>query len=166
MDIWDFLSNYQAPRRSRPHVRWSLPSGKNRFKSHRFWAPRRPGVAPLRDPVPKNLHFSRKRFRTRACTDLQCTFAQKCFFCNVKKVRSKDLIGYAAWGLPQGPAFACTLTISNKTKKQKLKKRKFCLGFLYQINIFAARCENTKCLFYLRFPNKTCVFLVFACLFC
>ena len=39
------------------------------------------------------------------------------FFCNVKKVRSKGLIGYAAWGLPQGPAFACTLTISNKTKK-------------------------------------------------
>ena len=59
------------------------------------------------------------------------------FFCNVKKVRSKGLIGYAAWGLPQGPAFACTLTISNKTKSQKLKKHKFCLGFLYQINILA-----------------------------
>ena len=58
-------------------------------------------------------------------------------FCNVKKMRSKALIGYAAWGLPQGPAFACTLTILNKTKKQKLKKHKFCLGFLYQINIFA-----------------------------
>ena len=47
------------------------------------------------------------------------------FFCNVKKVRSKDLIGYAAWGLPQGPAFASTLTISNKTKKPKLKKTSF-----------------------------------------
>ena len=35
-------------------------------------------------------------------------------------MRSKDLIGYAAWGLPQGPAFACTLTRLNKTKKQKL----------------------------------------------
>ena len=41
----------------------------------------------------------------------------KIFFCDVKKVRSKYLIRYAAWGLPQGPAFACTLTISNKTKK-------------------------------------------------
>ena len=80
-------------------------------------------------------HFFRKRFRTRACTDLQCTFAQKCFFCNVKKMCSKDLIGYAAWGLPQGPAFACTLTMSNKTKKQKLKKRKFCLGILYKRSI-------------------------------
>ena len=57
------------------------------------------------------------------------------FFCSVKKMRSKDLLGYAAWGLPQGPAFACTLTILNKTKKQKLKKHKFCFGFLYQINI-------------------------------
>ena len=57
------------------------------------------------------------------------------FFCNVKKMHSKGPIGYAAWGLPQGPAFACTLTILNKTKKQKLKKHKFCLGFLYQINI-------------------------------
>ena len=75
-------------------------------------------------------HFFRKRFRTRACTDLQCTFAQKCFFCNVKKVRSKDLIGYSAWGLPQGPAFACTLTISNKTKKQKLKKTQVLFGDL------------------------------------
>ena len=49
------------------------------------------------------------------------------FFCNVKKVRSNGPIGYAAWGLPQGPAFACTLTILNKTKKQKTKKNKFCL---------------------------------------
>ena len=126
-----------APGRSWPRVRWRLPCGRNPFKNHRFWAPRRPGVAPLRDPVPKILHFFWKGFRTRACTDLQCSLAQKCFFCNVKKVRSKGLIGYAAWGLPQGPAFACTLTISNKTKKQKLKKRKFCLGFLYQINISA-----------------------------
>ena len=52
------------------------------------------------------------------------------FFCNVKKVRSKGLIGYAAWGLPQGPAFACTLTISNKTKKQKLKKTQVLFGNL------------------------------------
>ena len=76
-------------------------------------------------------HFFRKRFRTRACTDLQCTFAQKCFlFCNVKKVCWQDLIGYAAWGLPQGPAFAYTLTMSNKTKKQKLKKTQVLFGIL------------------------------------
>ena len=35
------------------------------------------------------------------------------FFCSVEKVRSKDPIRYAAWALPQGPAFACTLTILN-----------------------------------------------------
>ena len=106
-------------------------------------------------------HFFRKRFRTRACTDLQCTFAQKCFFCNVKKVRSKDLIGYAAWGLPQGPAFACTLTISNKAKKQKLKKTQVLFRILISNKHFGARCENTKCFSYIRFPNKTCVFLSF-----
>ena len=52
------------------------------------------------------------------------------FFCNVKKVRSKGPIGYAAWGLPQGPAFACTLTTLNKTKKQKLKKTQVLFGNL------------------------------------
>ena len=52
------------------------------------------------------------------------------FFGNVKKVRSKGPIRYAAWGLPQGPAFACTLTILNKTKKQKLKKTQVLFGNL------------------------------------
>ena len=135
MDIWDFLSNDQAkwaPRRSRPHVRWSLPSSKNPFKSHRFWAPRRPGVAPLRDPVPKILHFFWKVFRTRLFKTKICKIPQEWLFCNVKKVCSKGHIGYAAWGLPQGPAFACALTISNKTKKQKLKKHNFCSGILYK----------------------------------
>ena len=118
-------------------------------------------MAPIRDPVPKFLHFFWKGFRTRACTDLQCTLAQKCFFCNVKKVRSKGPIGYAAWGLPQGPAFACTLTILNKTKKQKLKKTQVLFGILISNKQFRARCENTKCFFYIRFPNKTCVFFSF-----
>ena len=99
MDIWDFLSNDQAkwaPRRSRPRVRWSLPSGKNPFKSHRFWAPRRPGVAPLRDPVPKKLHFFWKGFRTRACKDIICVLAQEWpFFCNAKKCAQQiPMYGY------------------------------------------------------------------------
>ena len=44
------------------------------------------------------------------------------FFCSVKKMCSKALIGYAAWGLPQGSTFACAVTTINKTKKLKLKK--------------------------------------------
>ena len=80
------------------------------------------------------------------------------FFCNVKKVRSKGPIGYAAWGLPQGPAFACTLTILNKTKKQKLKKTQVLFGILISNKHFCARCENTKCLFDIRIPNKICFF--------
>ena len=124
-------------------------------------------MAPLRDPVPKILHFFWKGFRTRACTDLQCTLAQKCFcFCSVEKVRSKDPIGYAAWGLPQGPAFACTLTILNKTKKQKLKKTQVLFGILISNKHFVFSQRAQKCLFDMRIPSKTCVFLVFAFLFC
>ena len=44
------------------------------------------------------------------------------FFCSVKKKCSKALLGYAAWGLPQGSTFACAVTTINKTKKLKLKK--------------------------------------------
>ena len=44
------------------------------------------------------------------------------FFCSVKKMCSKALIRYAAWGLPQGSTFACAVTTINKTKKLKLKK--------------------------------------------
>ena len=63
------------------------------------------------------------RFFGRACLRPRYVKSLRSgFFCNVKKVCSKGHIGYAAWGLPQGPAFACTLTMSNKTKKQKLKK--------------------------------------------
>ena len=44
------------------------------------------------------------------------------FFAASKKMCSKALIGYAAWGLPQGSTFACAVTTINKTKKLKLKK--------------------------------------------
>ena len=109
-------------------------------------------------PGPVFLHFFWKGFRTRACTDLQCTLAQKCFFCNVKKVRSKGPIGYAAWGLPQGPAFACTLTILNKTKKQKPKKTQVLFVILISNKHFGTRCENAKCIIAITILNKTCVF--------
>ena len=71
------------------------------------------------------------RFFGRACLRPRYVKSLRSgFFCNVKKVRSKGPIGYAAWGLPQGPAFACTLTILNKTKKQKLKKTQVLFGNL------------------------------------
>ena len=94
-----------APGRSWPRVRWRLLSGQNPFKNHRFWAPRRPGVTPLRDPVPKFLHFFWKGFRTRACTDFLCKLTQeRLFFCNVEK----QCVKIQHWrGLrpPQEPAF-------------------------------------------------------------
>ena len=76
-------------------------------------------------------------------------------------MRSKGHIGYAAWGLPQGPAFACTLTMSNKTKKTKTKKN---ASFVWESYIREAFCVFTawaKCLFDIRIPNKTCVFFSF-----
>ena len=46
-----------------------------------------PGV-PCSGGTPERvfLHFFRKGFRTRACTDIICILAQKRLFCNVKKV--------------------------------------------------------------------------------
>ena len=78
-----------APGRSWPRVRWRLLSGQNRFKNHRFWAPRRPGVAPLRDPVPTKLHFFWQGFRTRACTDFLCKLSQERLFLQRQKSEYK-----------------------------------------------------------------------------
>ena len=69
--------------------------------------------------------FGRARVQISNVPLLKRVFLQR-----KKKMRSKDLIGYAAWGPPQGPAFACTLTISNKTKKQKPKKTQVLFGNL------------------------------------
>ena len=162
MDIWDFLSNDQAkwaPGRSRPRVRWSLPSGRNPLKNHRFWAPRRPGVAPLRDPVPKILHFFWKGFRTRACTDIICILAQERFFLQRQKSVFKSSYGVRGMGPPQGPAFACTVTILNKTKKQKLKKHTQVLfRTVITIKHFAFSQRAPKCFIVITVLNETCVF--------
>ena len=90
-----------------------------------------------RDPRSSFFAFVLQRFSDPRVYRSPMYLCSEVFFLQRKKVRSKDLKRYAACGLPQGPAFACTLTISNETKKQKSKKHKFCLGFLYQINIFA-----------------------------
>ena len=68
------------------------------------------------------LHFFRKGFRTRACTDIIWKLAQEMFFLQRRKSVFKSSYGVRGMGPPQGPAFACTVTTINKTKKQKLKK--------------------------------------------
>ena len=107
------------------------------------------------------LHFFRKGFRTRACTDIQCTFAQKCFFLQRQKSVFKSSYRVRGMGPPQEPAFACTVTILNKTKKQKLKKTQVLFRILISNKHFGGRCENTKCLFEVTVLNKTCVFFSF-----
>ena len=98
----------------------AFPPANILLKNHRFWAPRRPGVAPLRDPVPKKIHFVRKGFRARACTDLLGKRTQERLF--LQRQKSECNISYRVRGMgpPQGPAFACTVTTINKTKQKKL----------------------------------------------
>ena len=73
---------------------------------------------PSGTPFQLFFHFFWKRFRTRACTDIQCTFAQKCFFCSVKKVCSKAPIGYVAWGLLKDPLLHVLLPQLTKQKSK------------------------------------------------
>ena len=56
------------------------------------------------DPRTSFLHFFRKRFRTRACTDLQCTFAQKCFL-QLKTSAFKRTYKVRGMGPPPGTRF-------------------------------------------------------------
>ena len=79
-------------------------------------------MAPLRDPVPKILHFFWKGFRARACTDLLGKRTQERLFLQSKKSEYKRSYRVRGMGPPQGPAFACTVTTINKTKQKKLKK--------------------------------------------
>ena len=123
-------------------------------------------MAPLRDPVPKVLHFWGKGFRTRACTDIICILAQERFFLQRQKSVFKSSYGVRGMGPPQAPAFACTVTKINKTKKQKLKKTQVLFRTVITIKHFGARCENAKCFIVITVLNKTCVFSVFAFLFC
>ena len=102
-----------------------------------------------------------KGFRARACTDLLGKRTQERLFLQRNKSEYKSSHRVRGMGPPQGPAFACTVTILNKTQKQKLKKTRVLFRILISNKHFGARCENTKCLFDIRIPNKTCVFFSF-----
>ena len=75
-----------------------------------------------RDPEQVFLHFFRKRFRTRACTDFLGKRTQERLFLQCQKSECKISCRVRGMGPPQGPAFACTVTTINKTKQKKLKK--------------------------------------------
>ena len=73
------------------------------------------------------LHFFRKGFCTRACTDFLGKLTQERLFLQRRKNVFKSSSGVRGMGPPQGPAFACTVTTINKTKKKKLKStHSFC----------------------------------------
>ena len=69
------------------------------------------------------LHFFRRRFRTRACTDFLGKRTQERLFLQRQKSECKISYRVRGMGPPQGPAFACTVTTINKTKQKKLKKK-------------------------------------------
>ena len=92
-------------------------------------------MTPLRDPVPKILHFFWKGFRTRACTDFLGKLTQERLFLQRRKSEYKRSYRVRGMGPPQGPAFACTVTTINKTKKEKLKKNTSFVKILELSNI-------------------------------
>ena len=61
-------------------------------------------------------------------------------------------------GPPQGPAFACTVTTINKTKKQKLKKTQVLFRTVITIKHFVFSQRVPKCFIVLAVLNKTLFF--------
>ena len=106
-------------------------------------------------------NFCWKGFRTRACTDIQCTFAQKCFFLQRQKSVFKSSYRVRGMGPPQGSAFACAVTTVNKTKKQKLKKIQVLLRTVTSNKHFAFSQRAPNCSIVVAVLNKTCVFFSF-----
>ena len=72
--------------------------------------------------LPKKIHFFRKGFRARACTDLLGKRTQERLFLQRQKSECNTSYRVRGMGPPQGPAFACTVTTINKTKQKKLKQ--------------------------------------------
>ena len=68
-------------------------------------------------------------------------------------------------GLPQGPAFACTVTTINKSTNQKLKNTQVLLRTVIAIKHFGARCENAKCFIVITVLDKKLVFFFSFCFF-
>ena len=92
-------------------------------------------MAPLRDPVPKFLHFFWKGFRTRLFKTKICKIPQEWLFLQRKKSALKRSYRVRGMGPPPGTRFCMHSYHTKQNKKAKTKKHKFCLGFLYQINI-------------------------------
>merc|ERR1712023_260632 len=93
-----------------------------------------------RDPERVFLHFFRKRFRTRACTDFLGKRTQERLFLQRQKSECKISYRVRGMGPPQGPAFACTVTTINKTNQKKTKKKVLLKSWNYQACcVFTAR---------------------------
>ena len=116
----------------------SVPSGKNPLRNHWFWAPRRPGVTPLRDPVPKKNVFFGWFFGHACYRRRYVKLPRICFCCNVEKVCACLTYKGATCGLLRDllckdldQKFSSENT--NKPKKCKLlqgnRSYSFCLRF-------------------------------------
>ena len=96
-----------------------------------------------RTPERVFLHFFRRRFRTRACTDFLGKRTQERLFLQRQKSECKISYRVRGMGPPQGPAFACTVTTINKTKQKKLKKNTSFLTIL-ELSSKLARAVKTQ----------------------
>ena len=102
-----------------------LPSVSRFPSSPSILSAQAPGSGSLPGPRSNFFYFFWKRFRTGACTDIQCTFAQKCFFLQRQKSVFKSSFRVRGMGPPQGSALACAVSTIDKPKKKKLKSASF-----------------------------------------
>ena len=115
-------------------------------------------MAPLRDPVRVFLHFFWKRFRTRACTDIQHTCAQKCFFLQRQKNVSKSSYRVRGMGPPPGIHFCMCCYHNQQNKKTETKKIGAKLFYCGNSIFFAFSQRAPDCSIVVTVLNKTCDF--------
>ena len=118
-------------------------------------------MAPLRDPVRVFLHFFWKRFRTRACTDIQHTCAQKWLFLQRQKNVCKSSYRVRGMGPPPGTRFCMYSYHTKQNKKAKTKKTQVLFGTVITIKHFAFSQRAPKCFIVVTVLNKICVFFSF-----
>ena len=110
-------------------------------------------------PVRVFLHFFWKRFRTRACTDIQHPCAQKCFFfLQRQKNVVKSSYRVRGMGPPPGIHFCMCCYHNQQNKKTKTKKNGAKLFYCGNSIFFAFSQRAPNCSIVVTVLNKTCVF--------
>ena len=121
-----------------------------------------PGV-PCSGGTPERvfLHFFWKRFRTRACTDIQHTCAQKWLFLQRQKNVFKSSYRVRGMGPPPGIHFCMCCYHNQQNKKTETKKIGAKLFHCGNSIFFAFSQRAPNCSIVVTVLNKTCDFFGF-----